>query len=243
MSASEALRARRCLEVCPTGAISGRVRHGGHQSDTCTGAGLIGACPLGDRPQPSGTRPEMHALLRPDEGGPRAACAKACPTKHQLRPDRRSEADVRAGSDRPRGRGGRRYLYGADETMLGGQSFYLLGDKPEVYGLPPDPRMHRAISSRRPCGPRGGAGATIMGVFTSGSAGADGRLQGRDDLARSSPRRLSGDGSSSPTSSWRLAGAATSGHLDRSFGTERDRPLVRLGYSSRSRSWASAGSS
>jgi formate dehydrogenase iron-sulfur subunit len=34
------------------------------------------------------------------------------------------------------------YLYGADEKMLGGlNSFYLLVDRPEVYGLPPDPKM------------------------------------------------------------------------------------------------------
>ena len=36
----------------------------------------------------------------------------------------------------------RAYLYGADDQMLGGlNSFYLLVDKPEVYGLPPDPKM------------------------------------------------------------------------------------------------------
>jgi formate dehydrogenase iron-sulfur subunit len=36
----------------------------------------------------------------------------------------------------------RAYLYGADEKMLGGlNSFYLLVDEPEVYGLPPDPKM------------------------------------------------------------------------------------------------------
>ena len=36
----------------------------------------------------------------------------------------------------------RAYLYGADEKMLGGlNSFYLLVDRPEVYGLPPDPKM------------------------------------------------------------------------------------------------------
>jgi formate dehydrogenase iron-sulfur subunit len=34
------------------------------------------------------------------------------------------------------------YLYGADQEMLGGlNSFYLLVEKPEVYGLPPDPKM------------------------------------------------------------------------------------------------------
>jgi formate dehydrogenase iron-sulfur subunit len=33
-------------------------------------------------------------------------------------------------------------LYGVDEHMLGGlNSFYLLVDRPEVYGLPPDPQI------------------------------------------------------------------------------------------------------
>ena len=51
-------------------------------------------------------------------------------------------APARAG--RPPGWAGetRASLYGADEGMLGGlNSFYLLVDKPEVYGLPPDPRL------------------------------------------------------------------------------------------------------
>ena len=36
----------------------------------------------------------------------------------------------------------RAYLYGADDSILGGlNSFYLLVDRPEVYGLPVSPRM------------------------------------------------------------------------------------------------------
>src|SRR5207245_9762454 len=34
------------------------------------------------------------------------------------------------------------HLYGADDKILGGlNSFYLLVDKPEVYGLPSDPKV------------------------------------------------------------------------------------------------------
>jgi formate dehydrogenase iron-sulfur subunit len=34
------------------------------------------------------------------------------------------------------------HLYGADEKVLGGlNAFYLLVDKPEVYGLPSDPKV------------------------------------------------------------------------------------------------------
>jgi formate dehydrogenase iron-sulfur subunit len=36
----------------------------------------------------------------------------------------------------------RAYLYGADDNILGGlNSFYLLVDQPEVYGLPRDPKL------------------------------------------------------------------------------------------------------
>ena len=36
----------------------------------------------------------------------------------------------------------RAYLYGADDKFLGGlNSFYLLVDQPEVYGLPAAPKM------------------------------------------------------------------------------------------------------
>jgi formate dehydrogenase iron-sulfur subunit len=34
------------------------------------------------------------------------------------------------------------HLYGADESVLGGlNAFYLLVDKPEVYGLPANPKL------------------------------------------------------------------------------------------------------
>jgi formate dehydrogenase iron-sulfur subunit len=36
----------------------------------------------------------------------------------------------------------RAYLYGADDTMLGGlNAFFLLVDQPEIYGLPRDPKL------------------------------------------------------------------------------------------------------
>jgi formate dehydrogenase iron-sulfur subunit len=62
----------------------------------------------------------VHALLRPDA---ERARARLVAQLHQQ------------GEDRA-------YLYGADDKMLGGlNSFYLLVDKPEVYGLPPDPQL------------------------------------------------------------------------------------------------------
>jgi formate dehydrogenase iron-sulfur subunit len=72
------------------------------------------------------------------------ACSKACPTQSiqfgtirelRERAQKRVEQLHQIGEKRA-------YLYGADEKTLGGlNSFYLLVDKPEVYGLPPDPKM------------------------------------------------------------------------------------------------------
>ena len=86
----------------------------------------------------------MHPLLRPAAGGLEPACSKACPTKSiqfgtikelHTKAEARVEQLHQAGENRA-------YLYGADEKMLGGlNSFYLLVDKPEVYRLPPDPKL------------------------------------------------------------------------------------------------------
>jgi formate dehydrogenase iron-sulfur subunit len=72
------------------------------------------------------------------------ACSKACPTS-SIQFGTIRELRERAGNrvQQLQDAGEKRaHLYGADEKMLGGlNSFYLLVDKPEVYGLPPDPKM------------------------------------------------------------------------------------------------------
>jgi formate dehydrogenase iron-sulfur subunit len=72
------------------------------------------------------------------------ACAKACPTQSinfGTIVDLKKMAQGRLGQLQHAGES-RAYLYGADEGMLGGlNSFYLLVDKPQVYGLPPDPQL------------------------------------------------------------------------------------------------------
>src|SRR5256712_565792 len=77
-------------------------------------------------------------------GGMEPACTNACPTQSiqfgtisELRERAQKRVDQlhQIGEKRA-------YLYGADEKMLGGlNSFYLLVDKPEVYRLPPDPKL------------------------------------------------------------------------------------------------------
>ena len=72
------------------------------------------------------------------------ACAKACPTESinfGTIADLKKMARARLGRLQQAGES-RAHLYGADEATLGGlNSFYLLVDKPEVYGLPPDPKI------------------------------------------------------------------------------------------------------
>jgi formate dehydrogenase iron-sulfur subunit len=137
-----------CLEVCPTNAI---VRTEFDtvviQSDACNGCrDCISACPFGviEINPASGTAQKCTLCYDRLQVGMEPACSKACPTDSiqfgTIR-DLRERANKRVAQLHQAGEKGA-YLYGADEKMLGGlNSFFLLVDKPEVYGLPPDPKM------------------------------------------------------------------------------------------------------
>ena len=137
-----------CLEVCPTGAII-RTEFDTVviQSDVCNGCrDCIGACPFGviDINPVSGTAQKCTLCYDRMRAGMTPACAQACPTASiNFGPIRELKQKAQARVEQLHGRGERgAYLYGANEKMLGGlNSFYLLVDKPEVYGLPPDPKM------------------------------------------------------------------------------------------------------
>ena len=137
-----------CLEVCPTGAII-RTEFDTVviQSDVCNGCrDCISACPFGVIEVNPVSKTAQKCTLCYDrmQGGMEPACSKACPTQSiqfgtisELRERAQKRVDQlhQIGEQRA-------YLYGADEKMLGGlNSFYLLVDKPEVYGLPPDPKL------------------------------------------------------------------------------------------------------
>jgi formate dehydrogenase iron-sulfur subunit len=137
-----------CLEVCPTGAII-RTEFDTVviQSDTCNGCRLcIAACPFGviDINPVSHTAEKCTLCYDRLQVGLVPACAQACPTQSiqfgaikdlKVRAAARVEQLHRLGESRAR-------LYGADEEMLGGlNSFYLLVDEPEVYGLPRAPKL------------------------------------------------------------------------------------------------------
>ena len=104
------------------------------------------------------------------------ACAKACPTQSiNFGPiaDLKKLAQARLGR-LAQGGEKRAHLYGADETMLGGlNSFYLLVDKPEVYGLPPDPKLpSRNLKSSAFWSTLGAVALAILGVFSFRERGA-----------------------------------------------------------------------
>jgi formate dehydrogenase iron-sulfur subunit len=94
------------------------------------------------------------------------ACSKACPTASiQFGPIRelQQRAEQRVQQLHERGEA-RAYLYGADDRVLGGlNSFYLLVDEPEVYGLPRNPQLptRRLFSSTV----FSALGALVLGLF------------------------------------------------------------------------------
>ncbi|MEV7661996.1 4Fe-4S dicluster domain-containing protein [Paenarthrobacter sp. NPDC089316] len=162
-----------CLDVCPTGALF-RTEFGTVvvQDDVCNGCGTcVAGCPFGvierrsngtvkvptSRNDQHGQHPSTpnvgiaqkctlcYDRLLDDET---PACAKACPTTSIKFGDH--DAMVEAAKDRvaelhAKGLTEAR-LYGANENdgVGGTGSVFLLLDEPEVYGLPPDPRVPTA---------------------------------------------------------------------------------------------------
>jgi formate dehydrogenase iron-sulfur subunit len=138
-----------CLEVCPTGAII-RTEFDTVviQSDVCNGCrACIAACPFGVIEINPVAEVAQKCTLCYDRlsVGLEPACSKACPTDSiQFGPieELRERAQQRLVQLQTSGEA-RARLYGADPNgPLGGlNSFYLLVDEPEVYGLPREPEL------------------------------------------------------------------------------------------------------
>jgi formate dehydrogenase iron-sulfur subunit len=145
-----------CLEVCPTGALF-RTEFGTVvvQEDVCNGCGYcVPACPFGvltkrHLPDPARGGKEDGRVWKctlcydRTRDGIEPACAKACPTDSiQFGPldELRERADARLEKLQGEGWNGAQ-LYGRDPggPVGGFGAFFLLLDKPETYGLPPDP--------------------------------------------------------------------------------------------------------
>ncbi|MFD5033011.1 4Fe-4S dicluster domain-containing protein [Streptomyces sp. NPDC058405] len=136
-----------CLDVCPTGSLF-RTEFGTVvvQEDICNGCGYcVPACPYGVIEQrPSDGRAFKCTMCYDRLGvGQEPACAKACPTESiQFGPldELRERAALRVGRLHEAGvTEARLYGHEPDDGVGGDGAFFLLLDRPEVYGLPPDP--------------------------------------------------------------------------------------------------------
>ena len=160
-----------CLEVCPTGAII-RTQFDTVviQSDVCNGCrACIAACPFGviDMNPVAGTAQKCTLCHDRLEVGLEPACAKACPTDSiQFGPidELRARAQKRLTQLHAMGEK-RAQLYGDDpKGPLGGlNSFYLLVDEPEKYGLPRNPQL--PSRNLKKAGAFSAAGAAVLGLL------------------------------------------------------------------------------
>jgi formate dehydrogenase iron-sulfur subunit len=160
-----------CMDVCPTGAII-RTEFDTVfiQEDVCNGCrNCIAACPYDVIDVNEEKHVAQKCTLCYDrlQGGLEPACAKACPTDSiQFGPldELRQTAKKREVQLHAQGLK-EANLYGHDDKVYGGlNAFFLLMNKPEVYGLP-DAR-NAVLPGRNNVGGYVGALATaVLGVF------------------------------------------------------------------------------
>ena len=136
-----------CQQACPTGAHHPqRVRNVYIQPDICNGcAYCIAACPFGviTRSTIDGHAHKCTLCYDRQRDGLVPACAKACPTESiQFGPiDELRERARKRVEDLHRRGVSDAYLYGdaPGPSYSALNSFYLLVDRPSVYGLPETP--------------------------------------------------------------------------------------------------------
>jgi formate dehydrogenase iron-sulfur subunit len=132
-----------CMEVCPTEAIVRTEFDTVYiQPDVCNGCrDCISACPYGviGFSEQTGVVQKCTMCYDRLQGGMTPACAKVCPTQSiQFGPlgELHQKADARLAALHAQGYD-KAELYGRDDSVYGGlNAFFLLMDKPEVYGLP-----------------------------------------------------------------------------------------------------------
>ncbi len=152
-----------CLEVCPTGAIMRTEFDTVYITEpACNGCrDCVSACPFGVihmSPSKGVAQKCTFCYDRLKEGLP-PACAQACPTQSiRFGPLNRLKEQARARVAQLHREGQiQAHLYGADDKILGGlNAFYLLLDRPEVYGLPANPKVPS----------RSVVGSTFWSIFT-----------------------------------------------------------------------------
>jgi len=188
-----------CLEVCPTGAII-RTEYDTVviQADVCNGCrDCIAACPFGVIEINPLSKTAMKCTLCYDrlQSGMPPACAQACPTYsiqfgtiEDLQTNAAARVEQLNTQARSDGRAEDAYLYGANDSILGGlNSFYLLVDRPEVYGLPTQAKLpSRDLPAASGIGVAGALGMAALGVVAL-------RKRRMDEFAREGERGEGGD--------------------------------------------------
>jgi formate dehydrogenase iron-sulfur subunit len=162
-----------CLEVCPTGAIIRTEFDTVYiQEPVCNGCrDCVSACPFGvihmsgNANIGKGTAKKCTLCYDRLQNNLVPACAQACPTESiQFGPidELKKRAESRLQQLQSDGYT-KAQLYGADDKILGGlNSFYLLMDKPETYGLPSNPKL--PSRSVLPSSLLSVGGAIVMGL-------------------------------------------------------------------------------
>jgi formate dehydrogenase iron-sulfur subunit len=136
-----------CHQACPTGAIIHNEFENVYiQADICNGCSCcVASCPFGviTRSDLGGHSHKCTLCYDRQRDGLEPACAKACPTQsihfgpiEELREQARKRVEELHQRGVPQA-----YLYGdaPTETYSEMHSFYLLVDRPSVYGLPDQP--------------------------------------------------------------------------------------------------------
>jgi formate dehydrogenase iron-sulfur subunit len=185
-----------CLEVCPTGAII-RTEYDTVviQADVCNGCrDCIAACPFGVIEINPVSRTAMKCTLCYDrlQSGLEPACSKAIKfgtleELHGIANERVQQLNTQA---RDAGQPENAYLYGADDSIVGGlNAFFLLVDQPEVYHLPAQAKLP---SKEIPTASALGIGGTLGMVALGAVAFRKRRMDGFAEAARDEGDRVTG---------------------------------------------------
>jgi len=175
-----------CLEACPTGAII-RTEFDSVviQADVCNGCRYcISACPFDVIGINEVTNTAMKCTLCYDrmQANMVPACAQACPTasiQYGTVSELRQRADTRVATLQAQGT--QAYIYGKEDVLGGLNSFYLLVDRPTVYGLPERPELpSRKVASNWLIG----WGSAIVGGLVGALSLRKSRMDGRTTEAR-----------------------------------------------------------
>jgi formate dehydrogenase iron-sulfur subunit len=153
-----------CLEVCPTGAILRTEFDSVYINEpACNGCrDCVSACPFGVIHMSEKTHIAQKCTFCYDrlKRNLPPACAQVCPTQSiRFGPikELKALAEKRLDQLKAEDKTTKAQLYGHDDKILGGlNSFYLLADAPEVYGLPSQPKIPS----------RGVARSALLSVFT-----------------------------------------------------------------------------